>query len=124
MNDCLLFCKNQDSLNKLVTELHKKHPLTDDDIGTDVYDYLGIKVSMKNNKTTFHQRGLIEFFLKTTGYSSVKDKVKTTAKEMPLALDKDGKPFDEDNEYDSVVGMLLYVVNTRLDVQFAVHSFC
>ena len=47
---CFLFCKDQVSLEKLMIELRKKHPLTNDDIGTNVYDYLGIEVTMRNNK--------------------------------------------------------------------------
>ena len=46
------------------------------------------------------------------------------AKEQPLALDHNGKPFDEDYDYASVVGMLLYLVNTRPDIQYSVHSCC
>ena len=37
-------------------------------------------------------------------------------------MDRNGAPFDEKGEYASVVGKLLYLVNTRPDIQFAVHQ--
>ena len=46
----------------------------------------------------------------------------TPAKESPLTTDLDGEPFDEDWEHASVVGMLMHLVNTRPDMQFAVHQ--
>ena len=37
-------------------------------------------------------------------------------------MDKQGRPFEEEWSYASVVGMLLYLVNTRPDIQMAVNS--
>ena len=50
--------------------------------------------------------------------------VKTPDKEAILVTDINKKRFDADYDYRSVVGMLLYMVNRRLDIQYAVHSCC
>ena len=50
--------------------------LTDDDIGSDVYDYLGIEVSMKNEKVVLKKSGLINKILETTGFKNLKGNVK------------------------------------------------
>ena len=124
VDDCLIFGKEMSVLNDIVKTLRSKHPLTDDDIGNDVYDYLGIEVTMNDGKITLFQTGLINKILETTGYNTLSTTVKTPAKEVPLDLDANGKPFDGNYDYASVVGMCLYVVNTRPDIQFAVHSCC
>lgn len=46
----------------------------------------------------------------------------TPAKESPLHHDTEGEPIDETWDYSSVVGMLLYLVKTCPDIQFAVHQ--
>ena len=89
-----------------------------------MFDFLGIGVSIKDNKVIMCQSGLINKILTTTGYSNMNDNVKTLAKEPPLALDVDGPPFSEDYDYNSVVGMILYLVNTRSDIQYYVHLCC
>ena len=47
--------------------LKQKHPLTDEDIGNDVFDYLGIEVTKHEKKICLRQRGLINKILKETG---------------------------------------------------------
>ena len=47
--------------------------------------------------------------------------------QVPLGSDANGKVFQEDWEYSSVVGMMLYLTHTRPEIQFAVHQvacFC
>ena len=39
-----------------------------------------------------------------------------------MGADQDGELFKADWEYASVVGMLMFLVNTRPDIQFAVHQ--
>ena len=49
--------------------------------------------------------------------------VSTPATTTPLGQDIDGKPFSEDWEYASIVGMLMYLgQNIRPDIAFAVHQ--
>ncbi len=68
------------------------------------------------------QKGLTEKVLKAVGMSKCSPN-ETPAKEAPLTADKDGDPFQEDWEYASIARMLMYLVNTRPDIQFAVHQF-
>ena len=47
----------------------------------------------------------------------------TPASTTNLGLDADGKPYHEDWDYASVVGMLMYLANnSRPDIAFAVHQ--
>ena len=124
VDDCLLFCEDPTTLEILITSLKGKHPLTDENIGNDMYDYLGIEITMKDRKINLLQSGLINKILTTTGYNKVNPSVKTPAKESPLTTDTDGLSFDGDYDYPTVVGMLLYLVNTCPDIQYAVHSCC
>ena len=68
------------------------------------------------------QIGLIDKILKTTGMVNCNGK-QTPAMIMPLGTDAEGKVFQEDWNYASVIGMLLYLCsNSRPDIQFAVHQ--
>ena len=58
-----------------------KQPLTDDDIGDNIYDYLVIDVSMKDKRITLLKTGLINKILNTTGYESLIRTVKTPEKD-------------------------------------------
>ena len=79
---------------------------------------------MDDKKITLLQTGLINKILKTTKYENLKGNVKTPAKEAPLVMDTNGKRFDGQYDYASVVSMLLYLVNTCPDIQYTVHSCC
>lgn len=46
VNNCLLFYKDPSTLEELIESLKQKYPLTDKDIGNDIYGYLGIEVTM------------------------------------------------------------------------------
>ena len=47
----------------------------------------------------------------------------TPATTDPLHIDKHGAPFDESWQYDSIIGMLMYLAgNTRPDIAYAVHQ--
>ena len=47
---------------------------------------------------------------------------KTLAKERALGADLDGLPHAEPWEHASVIGSLMFLVNTRSDIQFAMHQ--
>ena len=53
VDDCLLFGKDEQCLNNLIQSFRNKHPLTNEDVGDNVYDYLGIEVSKNNNKILY-----------------------------------------------------------------------
>ena len=97
---------------KLFNLLKIKNPLTNKDIGNDVFDYLGIEVTKRENKICLHQQGLINKILKETGYNKVKTSTLTPAKESPLEMDINGKIFEANYNYARVVGMLMYLTNT------------
>ena len=61
--------------------------------------------------------------LKTVVMSDSNNKA-TPAATMPLGTDTDEPPFDKTCEYDSVVGMLIYLSrNSRTEIHFSVHQY-
>ena len=89
----------------------------------DVFHFLGVDVvKHQDGKVELQQKGLIEKVLKTLGMETAQTK-QTPATQVPLRTDANGKPFNEDWSYASVIGMLLYLSsNSRPDIQFAVHQ--
>ena len=67
------------------------------------------------------QKGLTDKILKTVNMENC-NPCETPAKEAPLTADVNGEPFNEEWECASVVGMLMCLINTRPDMQFAVHQ--
>ena len=66
------------------------------------------------------QPGLISKIIKATGMTQCNPN-KTPALKASLGCDADGEPMEEDWNYRSVVGMLLYLsTNTRPDIAYAV----
>ena len=52
-------------------------------------------------------------------YNSVGTPVST----VPLGIDIEGKGFNEDSEYATIIGMLMYPAqNSRPDISYAVHQ--
>jgi len=97
-----------------------------------VYAFLGIEVERifeaegDLSQITLKQTGLINKVLAATNMTDC-DAKETPAATTPLGFDRDGPSFDEDFEYSSVVGMLLYLTHSRPEIQFAVHQvvrFC
>ena len=53
-----------------------------------------------------------------------RNNVPTPASSTPLGIDKDGKPFEEDWEYATLIGILIYLAqNSRPDIAYAVHQY-
>jgi hypothetical protein len=85
--------------------------------------FLGIQIT-KTGPGQFYltQTGLIDKVLNTAGMDDCRGH-DTPATTTSLGTDKDGDPFDEDWEYASVMGMLMYLsANSRPDITYAVHS--
>ena len=120
-DDCLLFCETDKMLQEMIATMQKMFSLTEQDVGKDVFDYLGIELTYKGTKVTMRQDGLMKKIFKTTQWEDVGGQT-TPAREKPIGADLEGKEFKEHWEYDSVVGMLMFLVNTRPDIQFAVHQ--
>ena len=89
---------------------------------TDVSNFLGIKFTRNGDTIELKQTGLIEKIIEATGMQDAKGK-STPAEHKTLGKDPDGKPFEEQWGYASVVGMLLYLSgNSRPDIAFAVNQ--
>ena len=136
VDDVLLFSRSNKVIDKVLTELEDKFELTKDDVDQDVFAYLGIQVERGTDEEGNAQISLIQPALINKiitkikqGTHSTKDaKTRTEhtpASTDPLHADKDGEVFREEDfgfAYASAIGMLMYCVNTRPDIQYAVHA--
>ena len=85
--------------------------------------FLGIQIK-KTGPQEFYltQTGLIDKVLATTGMTDCNG-VDTPSTTTPIGLDTHGDPFVESWQYNSVIGMLMYLsANTRPDIAYAVHQ--
>ena len=122
VDDCLFFGPDESKIDEFIQELlDDGMALTKED--GDAFHFLGVEVKDHQNGTLeLRQVGLIEKVLKTMGMTNGNRK-KTPASRTPLGTDANGAPFNENWEYASVIGMLLYLSsNSRPDIQFAVHQ--
>ena len=112
--------KEIDSLR--VPENEEQHKFTLRDEG-EVGNFLGIQIEKKGDKEFYlSQPGLIQKILTTSGMENCK-KVDTPAEVKAIGKDINGKPFDEEWDYASVVGMLMFLgQNTRPDCTFAINQ--
>jgi hypothetical protein len=85
--------------------------------------FLRIRIQKQGaGKFLLTQTGLIEKTLRAAGMSDAHH-VCTPASTTAIGADRDGELFDEDWEYATVVGMLMYLAaNTRPDIAYAVHQ--
>jgi hypothetical protein len=89
----------------------------------EVGDFLGIRIK-KTGPITFEltQIGLIDNVLKAAGLDECRG-VSTPTETKSLGSDLEGALFDEEWDYKSIIGMLMYFsANTRPDIAFAVHQ--
>ena len=137
VDDILLFAETDELMDEAIDGLEKVFEMTKDDKNQDVFAYLGIQIRRgtdeEGNRTiTFLQPGLINKIL-----ADVKDrqgvpigeskpfKPEPTPAGGPLGAAKDDEPFDEKEfgfSYASAIGMLMYLLHTRADMQLAVHQ--
>ena len=121
VDDCLLFCEDDNVLQQCINDMQNQFQLTEQDVGGDVFNYLGIELTIEGTKVTMRQDGLMKKIFEKTGWQGLNGD-KTPARHKPLGADLNGEEFDFNWEYSSVVGMLMFLVNTRPDIQFAVHQ--
>ena len=121
MGDCLAFAPNDKTIDTAVTGSQESHDLNEQEMTRDVYGYLGIEVNLSGDEVELLQVGLIDKILKNVGMTDCNPN-ETPAKEEFLVSDSDGDPFDEEWEYASILGQLMYLTHTRPDIQFAVHQ--
>ncbi len=124
--DCLIFAKEHNIINELISNLSKTFVLEDQ--GT-VQDYLGIRIQTDAPTKTISmmQTGLLESIISDVGLTSDSN-TKTTPSNSILYPDMNGTPRQETWNYRSVIGKLNFLAqNTRPDISFAVHQcacFC
>ena len=121
VDDCLLFGKEQNELDKMVQDL--KDAEMDLTVEDDVAGFLGVLIQRNDDGTvTLLQEGLTQRIIDALGLKHCNG-TKTPAPKAPLPRDVDGIPFAGDFNYASVVGMLMYLSgHSRPDITFAVHQ--
>jgi hypothetical protein len=120
-DDCLIFSRDDKTIDALITSLSSIYKLEDQ--GT-VNDYLGIRITKDNTTKTIQmvQPGLIESVLQDLNLLS-DSKSKDTPASGILYPDKTGHPRTDSWNYHSVIGKLNFIAqNTRPDISFAVHQ--
>ena len=120
VDDCLLFCEDNEELTRTIKAMQEKFALSEQDIGQDVFGYLGIELTMEGTRVTMHQNGWMNKIFENTRWTELTG-CATLAKQKPLGADLDGEPFKADWDHSSGIGELMFLVNTRPDAQFAVH---
>jgi hypothetical protein len=85
--------------------------------------FLGIQIKiLTSNKFQSTQPGLTVKILTTMNLENYNG-CDTPAATSPIHMDQDGPAFNESWQYDSVIGMLMYLANnTRPDIAYAVHQ--
>jgi hypothetical protein len=120
-NDCLIFAKENSTIDALIKTLNETYLLEDQ--GT-VSDYLGIQIS-KNATTkniTMTQPGLIDSILQDLHLLTGSHTKDTPAMGI-LHPDCQGHPREDKWNYHSLIGKLTYLAqNTWPDISFAVHQ--
>jgi hypothetical protein len=125
VDDCLFFSTKTTYIDVILTELQDKS--RDDalvlNIEDDVAGFLGILLEKQSNGSIeLKQTGLIDRIIRIMGLDEAHCR-KTLAESSPLGADKEGEVCEEDWNYASIVGMLMYLsANSRPDIAFAVHQ--
>lgn len=120
-DDCLIFPKEDVTINSLIKSLNTTYLLEDQ--GT-VSDYLGIQIVKNCTSKQIHmsQPGLIDSILQDLHLIAGSHTKDTTAMGI-LHPDSDGHPREDRWNYRSVTGKLNYLAqNTRPDISFAIHQ--
>ena len=60
VNNCILFCENDKKLTNMIKVIQELFNLTEQDIGIDIFEYLGIELIFKDFKITMRQNGFIK----------------------------------------------------------------
>ena len=121
VDDILVFAKNNQIIEQLMNDLTKLG--ADLKKENDVAGFLGVDITTNDDNTiTMTQTGLIDRIITTMGLENANPK-ETPAKHGTLPKDAQGEDCNEDFNYASVVGMLLYLEgHSRPDISFAVNQ--
>ena len=105
-DDCLIFAKEDSTIDSLLAELNKTYLLEDQG---NVQDYLGIRITTDDTTKTITmlQTGLIESIISDVGLSLTSN-TKTTPADSVLHSDPTKTPRQELWNYRSVLGKLIF----------------
>ena len=112
VDDCLFFAPTKEAIDEVIAAIQRKLDLEEQHADRDAFEWLGIEVNMEGNVVEFLQEGLTEKILRAVGLDECNANL-TPAKESPLTSDLDGDPFNEEWDYASVVGMLMWHMHAR-----------
>ena len=124
VDDVLFFgpdaTKMEDVINELqADDFELKREKQEDD---SAYSFLGISITEQDGMIKLSQHGLIKKFLTLVGMENCNSK-QTPCSTTPLGTNPNGSPHDEEWEYASAVGMLMYLAgNAHPELAFAVHQ--
>ncbi len=106
-DDCLIFGKDDTTINELVANLSKTFLLEDQGM---VQDYLGIRIQKDTSAKTISmtQTGLIESIIANVGLSTDSN-TKTTPSDSILYPDTNGTPQQDTWNYLSIIGKLNFL---------------
>ena len=120
VDDCLWFGKDGRAVDALIEKMKKRMDLKVE--SRDVSAFLGIQFTRSGETIELKQLGLIDKIIEATGLQEA-NITRTLADPKTLGKDKEGQAYQEQWNYSSVVGMLLYLSgNSRPDIAFAVNQ--
>jgi hypothetical protein len=123
VDDVLFFGPSEAEMEKVITELQSKgYELKREKNGDETaYNFLGINISVVNGYIKMTQHRLIKTFLHTVEMTDCNAKA-TPSLTTPLGTNVNAPRHDENWEYASAVGMLMYLAgNAHPEIKFAVH---
>ncbi len=128
VDDVLLFGPDENEMQKVLEDLREGgYELKLEKSGEQsVYDFLGINITQTTEGdkkvVKLTQLGLIKKFLETVKMTDCNPNTLPCI-QQPLGTDATGPNFNEDWEYPSAVGMLMYLAgNAYPEIQYAVHQ--
>jgi hypothetical protein len=121
VDDCLLFARDDTTLDSFVLSLQEEFNLTcDGDVGA----FLGIQFTRTSTGSLeLTQPGLIAKIVKECGLDAESKRHNTPAVTKLLSKDSSGPQREHEWNYRMIVGMLTYLsMSSRPDIAFAVHQ--
>ena len=122
VDDGIFASPNDEDINQAINDLRSIHCDIEDQ--GELSDYLGVNIKQNQGVTYLTQPHLIDQIIEDTGISRhASDKLTPAASTIILGADKEGKEFDYNFDYRSVVGKLNFLEkSTRPDIAYAVHQ--
>ena len=121
VDDCLFFAKNQSIIDNVIEGIREVFMALEKE--DDVAGFLGVKLTKhEDGRIEMTQTGLIKRIINAMGLDNSNPKGTPTI-EGTLPKDLNGEPCNENFNYASVVGMLMYLQgHSRPDIAFAVNQ--